>query len=80
MKGNNKMYPDYIMKNVRRALGREADDATVDPVIMRMEPIKVLREYWQWEGIIGFEEEILETVCDIFGIDLEERCFYDPTK
>ena len=74
------MYPDYIMENVRQALGREADDTTADQVIMNMEPIDVLGYYWQWKGIIGYELEILESVCDIFGIDLEEKCFYDPTK
>ena len=74
------MYPDYIMKDVRKALGREADDTTVDMIIMNMEPIDVLGKYWQWNGIIGYEGKILESVCDIFGIDIENKCFYDPTK
>lgn len=74
------MYPDYIMKDVREALGREADDTTVDMVIMNMDPIDVLGKYWQWNGIIGYEGEMLESVCDIFGIDIENKCFYDPTK
>lgn len=60
-------YPEYIYRNVRQTFGLDAQDTSKDAEINRMDKIDVLGRYWQWEGIIGYEYKILQTVCDIYG-------------
>ena len=71
------MYPDYIMENVRNNLGLDSDDTSSDKYIEDMDPLEVLERFWIWEGIIGYAELIKDSVCDIYGIDLETRDFYE---
>lgn len=63
-------YSEVVMENVRQALGLEDDDESSDDKIMAMEKSEVLGLYWQWNGIIGYETEILESIEDIFNITL----------
>ena len=60
-------YTEYIYRNVRQTFGLDAQDKSRDAEINRMDKIDVLGRYWQWEGIIGYEYKMLQTVCDIYG-------------
>lgn len=64
-------YSDYVMKNVRRALGLEGNDESRDKEIMEMDKTEVLGLYFQWEGIIGYEDEMVDVVTDIWDVYLE---------
>ena len=63
-------YPEYIMRNVRQALDIEAYDPSQDDTINNMSKLEVLRRYWQWEGIIGYETEMIRVIEAIFGVNI----------
>lgn len=65
-----KQYEEYIMRNVRENLGLEPDDTTEDEAIMEMSKKEVLERYFVWQGIIGYENDIINSVQDIFEVDL----------
>ena len=67
------MYPDYIMEDVRQSLGYEEDDSTVDKMIYELSKREVFALWLQWQGIIGYEDSILDAVENIYNIDLERR-------
>jgi len=65
------IYSEDVMENVRRALGLEKDDESMDNEIMEMDKVTVLGLYFQWEGIIGYEDEIVGVVSDIWDVYLD---------
>lgn len=63
-------YPEYIMRNIRQNLGLEANDTSRDDYIMKMSKERVFKAYLEWEGIIGYTNEILSTISEIYGTNL----------
>lgn len=63
-------YPEYIMRNVRQTLDIGAYDPSLDDTINNMPKLEVLRRYWQWEGIIGYETEMIRVIEAIFGVNI----------
>lgn len=70
------MYSEYVMESVRQALGLEKQDVSQDALIFEMDRETVLDYYLQWHGLIGFTDDILETIEDIYHCIFEERMFY----
>lgn len=64
-------YPEYIYRNVRQSLDLDSNDTTLDEEINDMSPNEVIDRYWQWEGIIGYTNRIIDTVFDVYEIDKE---------
>ena len=77
IENNETKYPDYIVESVRRNLGLDINDNSMDNEINDMDPDEVLERYWTWNNIIGFSERIKESVADIYGIDFDCREFYE---
>lgn len=73
---NKTKYPDYIVEAVRQNLGLDYSDDSKDDEINQMNPDEVLESYWAWNGIIGYADQMKESVADIYGIDFETREFY----
>ena len=63
-------YPEYIMQNVRQTLDIKAYDPSLDDTINNMSKLEVLRRYWQWEGIIGYETEMIRVIEAIFSVNI----------
>ena len=63
-------YPEYIMRNVRQTLDIGAYDPSLDDTINNMSKLEVLRRYWQWEGIIGYETEMIRVIEAIFSVNI----------
>lgn len=63
-------YPEYIMQNVRQTLYIEAYDPSLDDTINNMSKLEVLRRYWQWEGIIGYETEMIRVIEAIYDVNI----------
>lgn len=63
-------YPEYIMQNVRQTLDIGAYDPNLDDTINNMSKLEVLRRYWQWEGIIGYETEMIRVIEAIYGVNI----------
>lgn len=64
--------PDYILRNLRERKGREPDDYSKDSEFENMTLTEVVEEYFAWEGIIGYGEEIVEVVTDLQEFNKEE--------
>ena len=60
-----RIYPEYIMKNIRQNLGLEPDDTSKDSEIMQMPKEEALERFLIWEGIIGYGNLIISAVSDI---------------
>lgn len=73
---NKLKYPDYIVEAVRQNLGLDYSDDSKDDEINQMNPDEVLERYWTWNGIIGYADQMKESIADIYGIDFETREFY----
>lgn len=65
------MYSDYTMECVRQNLGLEENDKSMDTEIEEMNKIEVLERYLQWNNLVGFADEIVEVVNDIYDLSLE---------
>ncbi|WP_206459421.1 hypothetical protein [Anaerovorax sp. IOR16] len=65
-------YNEDIMENVRQNLGIEPDDESMDSEIMEMDKREVLERYFNWLGVIGFADTIVNAVDGIFGTTLED--------
>lgn len=65
------MYSDYTMECVRQNLGLEENDKSMDTEIEEMNKIEVLERYLQWNNLVGFADEIVEVINDIYNLSLE---------
>jgi len=66
--------PECVMKEMRQRLGYDEDDTTPDEEILNMSGKDFLAEYLCWNGLIGFEDMILEAIDMAYGVSLE----YEP--
>ena len=65
-------YPEYIMRDVRRNMGLDFDDTSIDNEIETMTPTEIFERWLEWQGIIGYSHRILSAVEEIFDIELED--------
>lgn len=59
-------YSESVMCNVRRALGLEPYDTSLDKEIDEMDKMDVFEKWLQWEGLFGYEYKIKNAVDNIF--------------
>lgn len=67
------LLPKRIVKVVRQTMGLDADDYTRDKEIACMSHRELFDAWLTWNGIIGYTEEILDTIETIYSIALEEE-------
>lgn len=60
------LYPDSIMRCVRQNLGYDPNDISADKEISIMTPHEVLNSWLEWNGIIGYTDDILHAVSSIY--------------
>ena len=73
MEGERKVkYPEYILRCIRQNLGYEADDKRADKEIESMGRSEVFERYLEWQGMIGYADELLKVIEYIYDIDLED--------
>lgn len=60
------LYPDDIMRCVRQNLGYDSNDTNADKEISIMTPHEVLNSWLEWQGIIGYTDDILHAVSSIY--------------
>lgn len=63
-------YPEYILKILRQRHDLEQNDTLHDEQLQRYEPEQVFRIMLEWEGILGYDTQILSLIYDIFGVNL----------
>ena len=66
---------NYILKDIRQALGLEPDDRSRDKEIKAMAAKEQFELYCTWNGLIGWSERLSEVVLDLF---IEEDPAGDP--
>lgn len=66
-----KTYSENIMSAVRQNMYLEPDDTSHDAEIMEMPEREVLNRWFVWQGIIGYTDDVLEVVSEIYDIELE---------
>jgi len=62
-----KQYSNLVMRGVRRNLGLDSEDTSMDAEIMEMDGEEIVARWLEWEGIIGYTSSIIQVV--------EEACF-----
>ena len=65
-----KTYNREIMEAVRQRLGLEKSDTSMDSYIMSLPKRTVFREYCEWNGLLGWSDNILSAIEYIFDIRL----------
>jgi len=65
-------YP-MVIWDVRKNMGLDLSDESLDAEILAMPKKKVLARYLEWNGIIGYTNTILGAVSEIYEIELEEK-------
>lgn len=65
-----KIYNREIMEAVRQRLDLEKDDTSRDEYIMSLDKRTVFREYCEWNGLLGWSDNILSAIEYIFDIRL----------
>ena len=62
-----KQYSNLVMRGVRKNLGLDSEDTSMDAEIMEMDGEEIVARWLEWEGIIGYASSIIQVV--------EEACF-----
>lgn len=65
-----KRYNREIMEAARQRLGLEKSDTSRDEYIMSLDKRTVFREYCEWNGLLGWSDNILSAIEYIFDIRL----------
>lgn len=63
-------YPEYILKVLRQRKDLDEDDTTYDDKFQEYKPEHVFCNILEWEGIIGYDTQMLSWIYDIFGVNL----------
>lgn len=63
-------YSDNIMEKVRQHIGLEPYDTSRDAEINNMTRDSVFGHVLEWEGIIGYNNQIRSWIQDIYGVDV----------
>lgn len=69
-----------IMEDLRQRRGLEEDDTSEDQEILEMSGYDFFSEWLRWQGIIGYEDSILNAIKVAFGIDLMQYPFDKTIK
>lgn len=69
----SKTYPEEIMKILRQRRNLDENDKSHDEDILKQSPQKVFDSCLQWEGIIGYTNQIYKWIKDIWGVDLRTK-------
>lgn len=65
-------FPKWLVQKVRESFGLESNDSSRDGEIICMSHRELFDAWLTWNGIIGYTEEILNTIEKIYKITLEE--------
>ena len=65
-----KTYNREIMEAIRQRLDLEKDDTSRDEYIMSLDKRTVFRKYCEWNGLLGWLDNILSAIEYIFDIRL----------
>lgn len=63
-------YSERVMRNVRQTLDLDENDTSRDNEIMEMNQDIVFRRFLEWEGILGYDETILNAIESIYDVEL----------
>ena len=66
-----KKIPSYILNDARQncAMGEEP---FTDEELSRKSKRQIFKHYMQWQGIIGYDEQILAVVESLFDVELQQ--------
>lgn len=76
----NQNYPDWIMRKLREAIAEDEDDTSKDEYIMQMSPVSAFKHLLEYEGIIGYDNDILSWIEGLFKIRLDPNDFTTISK
>ena len=65
-------YPEYIMRDLRQREDLEPGDTSQDEELQSMDADMILNEVCNWNGFVGWSQQIKNWVEDIYGVDLNE--------
>ena len=77
---HNTEVPEHIMEIMRQRRYLDEYDESEDEEILAMSGVDFLHNWLEWEGIIGYTNELLQVIEMAFGIDLESWPFYETIK
>jgi hypothetical protein len=60
---------EYILYDIRQALGYEEDDDSHDQEILAMLPSKQFELYCRWNGLLGWSGKLADVVLELFVDD-----------
>ena len=70
-KVESEIYDKAIMEAVRQRIGLEKDDTSKDGYIMTLDKRTVFREFCEWNGLLGWSDNILLALENIYDIRLK---------
>lgn len=76
----NQNYPDWMMRKLREAIAEDENDTSKDEYISQMSPVSAFKHLLEYEGIIGYDNEILSWIEGLFKIRLDPMDFTDISK
>ena len=77
---HNTEVPEHIMEIMRQRRYLDEYDESEDEEILAMSGVDFLHNWLEWEGIIGYTDELLQVIEMAFGIDLESWPFDETIK
>ena len=72
---HNMEVPEYIMEVMRQRRYLDPYDESEDDDILEMSGYDFLHEWLEWEGIIGYTDELIRVIEMAFGINLDAYPF-----
>jgi hypothetical protein len=72
--------PEHVMEDLRERRDLDCMDESQDKEILKMDGREFLNEWLNWNGIIGYTDDIIEVVGLAFGIDLTEYPFNEAPE
>lgn len=72
---HNVEVPEHIMEILRQRRYLDEYDESEDQEILEMSGVDFLHNWLEWEGIIGYTDDLLQVIEMAFGIDLQAYPF-----
>lgn len=72
---HNVEVPEHIMEIMRQRRYLDEYDESEDQEILEMSGVDFLYNWLEWEGIIGYTDDLLQVIEMAFGIDLQAYPF-----
>jgi hypothetical protein len=66
-------YPDYMMEIFRQRDDLDINDTSKDNIYNNYSPKKAFKEMCEWEGLIGWSEQIKIWIRDTYNIDVDNH-------